>query len=464
MTHTLTRSSFMSICGFFFILFAVSPQPAAAQPGAGLGDAPAVAASDVPDAAGSSAADAPEQTPANASQVEELRRRVDILAAEVERLRSGEPETIELSDERRRALGLAPSAAATYRRKSEGVSLAGYGETLLENFAGANESGEGGSPTTRLDFLRAVVYAGYRFNDRFLFNSEIEFEHVHEVGVEFAYVDYKVNDNFSLRGGLLLQPLGLVNEFHEPNVFIGARRPETERRILPSTWHENGGGVLGSFGRVNFRAYVVNGLNASGFASNGIRDGRQDGAEALAADVAFTGRLDFTPQPGITGGVGLYTGGSGQDAVVADGQTLQVNTTIAEIHGLAQLRGFDVRALYARATIDDAGPLSVALDLPLTAPVAERMHGGYVQAGYNVLARHQTLISVMPYVRFEHVDTQNRVPVGFTRDLAQDANFKTLGVEVKPIPNIVVKTDYQWVTNGAGTGRNQFNVNLGYAF
>jgi hypothetical protein len=28
----------------------------------------------------------------------------------------------------------------------------------------------------------------------------------------------------------------------------------------------------------------------------------------------------------------------------------------------------------------------------------------------------------------------------------------------------VVKTDYQWITNEAGTGRNQFNVNLGYAF
>jgi hypothetical protein len=465
MTRTPAPFSIRSLCGLFLTLFAVTAQPAAAQPAAGPGDAPAVAGSVVPGPeAGSSPADASEQTPANASQVEELRRRVDILAAEVEQLRSGEAETIALSDQRRRALGLAPSAAATYRRASEGVSLAGYGEMLLENFAGANESGGDGSPTTRLDFLRAVLYAGYRFNDRFLVNAEIEFEHVHEVGVEFAYVDYKVNENFSLRGGLLLQPLGLINEFHEPNVFVGARRPETERRILPSTWSENGGGVLGSFGRLNFRAYVVNGLSASGFTSAGIREGRQDGAEAHAADVAFTGRLDLTPLPGITGGGGLYTGGSGQDAVVVEGQRLHVSTTIAEIHGLAQLRGFDVRGLYARATVDDAGPLSASLDLPLTAAVAERMHGGYVQAGYNVLARRRTPVSVMPYVRYEHVDTQNRVPVGFTRDVAQDADFKTLGVEVKPIPNVVLKTDYQWVTNGAGTGRNQFNVNLGYAF
>src|SRR5688572_22401823 len=57
-------------------------------------------------------------------QVEELRRRLDLLAAEVERLRSGEPEQLELSEARRRALGLAPSAAATYRRATEGVSFA----------------------------------------------------------------------------------------------------------------------------------------------------------------------------------------------------------------------------------------------------------------------------------------------------------------------------------------------------
>ena len=174
--------------------------------------------------------------------------------------------------------------------------------------------------------------SGYRFNDRFLFNAEIEFEHVHEVGVEFAYVDYKVNENLSLRGGLLLQPLGLVNEFNEPNVFIGARRPETERRILPSTWHENGGGVLGSFGRLNFRAYVVNGLSASGFTSSGIRDGRQGGAEAHAADIAFTGR-SISRRYRESAVAWARTPAIGPGCVVVEGKRPHVNTTIAEIHG-----------------------------------------------------------------------------------------------------------------------------------
>ena len=466
MTSTPTPLFLPLICGLFLTLSYVTAQPAGAQPVAGPGDAPAAETSaDVPSADhGSSPASAPVQAPANASQVEELQRRVDILAAEVEKLRSGEPETVELSDERRRALGLAPSAAATYRRSSSGVSLAGYGEMLLENFNSENESGAGGAPVTRLDFLRAVLYAGYRFNDKFLFNSEIEVEHASEIFVEFAYVDYLMNDHLSLRGGLVLVPLGLVNEFHEPNVFIGARRPETEQRILPTTWRENGAGVLGTFGRVNFRAYVVNGLLATGFTSAGLRGGRQRGIQARAANLGFAGRLDVTLLPGIFAGVGLYNGGSGQEAVVVGNERLDINNLITEVHGQAQVRGFDVRGLWARASVDDAERLSMALKLATTAPVAERMEGAYIQAGYNVLSQKSTTVAVMPYVRFEHVDTQDRVPTGFTRDLSRVGEFTTLGLEIKPIPNIVVKTDYQWVTNAAGTGRNQFNLNLGYAF
>lgn len=397
-------------------------------------------------------------------EIEELRRQLAIVAEEVEKLRAGEPQEQELSEERRRALGLAPSAAATYRRTTQGVSLAGYGEMLFENYAGESESGAGGAPVTRLDFLRAIVYTGYRFNDRFLFNSEIEVEHAGEISVEFAYLDYLVNDHLSVRGGMLLLPLGLVNEYHEPTVFIGARRPETEQRILPSTWRENGAGVLGSIGRITYRAYVVNGLDASGFTSAGLRGGRQKGMEARAANLAFAGRVDVTPMPGIFAGVSFYTGGSGQDSIVVNGERLDIGNTIGEVHGQAQLRGFDVRALYARAGVDDAGPLSRALGLAASAPVAERMEGGYIQAGYNVLSQTTASVSVMPYVRLEQVDTQDRVPAGFTRDLSQDGTFTTVGLEVKPIPNIALKTEYQWIQNEADTGRNQFNVNLGYAF
>ena len=397
------------------------------------------------------ATDTPESAPAPPPDIAELSRRVELLADELERLRSGEPEEVELSDDERRAMGLAPSAAAVYRKRS-GVSFAGYGEMLYENAENA---------TPRIDFLRAILYTGYRFNDRFVFNSEIEFEHGgEEVAIEFAYLDYRVNDSLSLRGGHVLLPLGLVNELHEPNVFIGSQRPETERRLIPSTWHENGFGVLGSRGPVSYRAYLVNGLDASGFSAAGLRGGRQGGAQALAADWALAGRVDVSPTPGTFAGVGVYRGNSGQDAV----GDVDAGTTIFEVHAQAQMRGADVRGLFARATVDDAAGLNRALELTGTQSVGSTLHGGYLQLGYNVLSQYVADISLLPYYRFEKLNTQAEVPAGFLADPARDETFHTLGVELKPISNIAVKFDYTWVSNAADTGRNRVGVNLGYAF
>ena len=386
----------------------------------------------------------------------ELERRIDLIAEELERLRSGEQaRTIPI--EEARALGLAPSAAAAYALDS-GVSIAGYGEMLYENYAS--------DKTSQFDFLRAILYAGYRFNDRFLFNSEIEVEHANEIFVEFAYVDFQATDDFGLRAGMLLIPMGLVNEFHEPTVFVGAERPVTEQRIIPSTWRENGGGVYYAGDRLSARAYVVNGLKGSAFSSSGVRGGRQKGAKALADDLAFTGRVDFAPTPGVFAGVSFYTGGSGQGAIEVEGTEYGVRTTIFDAHAQAQFRGFDFRALYARATLDDVAALNESLGLSGSDGVGERLAGGYVQAGYDVLSQVAGAggVGLTPYVRYEMVDTQAAVPAGFTRSASKNNTFTTVGLELRPIPGIVLKVDHLWVDNDADSGVNQWNVSVGYAF
>jgi hypothetical protein len=218
---------------------------------------------------------------------------------------------------------------------------------------------------------------------------------------------------------------------------------------------------------VNLRAFVTNGFNGAGFRANGLRGGRQRGIQARAANLAFSGRADVTPTPGVFAGVGFYTGGSGQEQVVLGGEPLDMDTTVTEVHGQAQIRGFDVRALFAHATLDDAAAASLALGpsvLGANTALAEAMQGGYVQVGYDVLSQVGTAVALTPYVRYEKVDTQHRVPAGFARALAQDVTFRTFGVDLKPIRNVVLKTEYQWITNEAGSGRNQFNLNLGYAF
>ncbi len=390
-----------------------------------------------------------------ATDIEELERRIELLAEEVERLRSGEPE-IDLTDDRTRALGLAPSAAAAYR-SGTGVSIAGYGEMLYENFASGT--------TSRFDYLRAILYAGYRFNDKFLFNSEIEVEHAKEIFMEFAYVDYLATDNFGLRAGLLMMPMGLVNEFHEPTVFMGAERPVTEQVIIPTTWRENGGGVYYAGDTVAVRAYVVNGLDGARFSASGVRGGRQKGGQAKATDMAFTGRVDITPTPGVFVGASFYTGGSGQGEIVVDEIPYGIRTSIFDVHAQAQVRGFDIRGLFAQAHLADTARLNQFLGLTGSSGVGETLRGGYVQFGYDVLSQVDAAgVGLSPYIRYERVDTQAAVVAGFTRSPSQNNAYTTFGVELKPIPNIAVKIDYMWVDNAVESGVDQFNVNVGYAF
>ena len=405
---------------------------------------------------------APAAGAVDAPDVQELKRQLEILATELEKLRSAETPS-EVSPERARRLGLAPSAASAYG-EDQGVSLAGYGEMVYQNFAATNQRGDSIDPTSQLDFLRAVFYAGYRFNDRFVFNSEVELEHAQEASLEFAYLDYLASPLLTARGGLLLVPMGLTNEFHEPNVFLGTLRPQTETRILPTTWRENGVGILGNAGAFDYRLYAVSGLNAAGFSFQGLRAGRQKGSRAKSTDVAVVGRLDVAPSPGVLFGGSFYGGRSGQGQFVVQEDALKVRTLIGEIHTQIQMRGLDFRGLYARAALGQVAQLNQARGLTGAESIGDALEGGYLQLGYDLLTRPDAGMGLTPYYRFEKLNTQASVPAGYARNPASEQTLHVLGLEYRPLYNVVVKSDYQWNLNRAKTGLDHFNIALGYAF
>src|SRR5881398_1675336 len=99
--------------------------------------------------------------------IDELKHEIDVLTQEIESLKSGTTQ----------------KAAA-----EPGVSLGGYGEFRYNN----PEHGE-----ATADMLRGVIYAGYKFNPRVHFNSELEVEHAStehsgSVSLEFAQLDFLV--------------------------------------------------------------------------------------------------------------------------------------------------------------------------------------------------------------------------------------------------------------------------------
>jgi hypothetical protein len=409
------------------------------------------------------ALDAAKQGDPDQERLTEIERRIEILAGELDSLRIGEAAI--KADES--VHGLGPAASKVYR-VDKGVSIGGYGEMLYQNFSSTLEDGTANGKIDELDYLRAVVYFGYKFNDKFLFNSEIEFEHAStdkegSASVEFAYVDYLWKKPINVRAGLLLMPMGFINELHEPTVFLGARRPETETRIIPTTWREGGIGIFGDLGPFSYRTYVVNGLDASKFTAAGLRGGRQKGSKAKAEEFAWTGRVDYVGRPGLLVGLSGYYGNSGQGLSDANG-TIDVPTGIFEGHLDWRWKGLQVRLLATRATLDDVARLNDALMLTGDQSIGETMLGGYVQLGYDVFTWVQGKSQLTPYIRWESLNTQDSVPSGFSANPATDTEIRTFGIEYKPLTQLVLKVDYQDLQNEARTGYSQFNVGMGYVF
>jgi cell division protein FtsB len=356
------------------------------------------------------------------AETAELRREIDVLTHEIEALKSGQQQKrVEATTPQ---YGLGAAASKVYRSEP-GVAIGGYGDMLYQNF-------RSDQPDTA-DLLRGVVYAGYKFNRNVLFNSEIEVEHGSTehggaVSMEFAYLDYLIRPQVNVRAGLMLMPIGLINEQHEPTAYLGAQRPNVETLIIPSTWSELGAGVFGDIGRVSYRAYITTGLNSEEFRAQGIREGRQGGAEALANDWAAVARADVHPFEGT-------------------------------------ILGASLRGLWSRGSIGDAVAINSANGLAGNESIGRTFGGWYMDSGYDVASiLPMGDQSLMPFLRYERFDPQRSVPAGFFRNPENDARVTTFGVAYKPIPQTVIKVDWQNVTNRAGTGVDQLNVALGYIF
>ena len=397
----------------------------------------------------------------------ELERRIDLLAAEIEKLRtkgavSGE-ET--LVGER----GLAPAASKVYRQE-RGVSLGGYGEALYSNYADRREDAAPSGRTDEIDFVRQILYVGLQvlrldplqLRDRV--RARLDRRGRGGLGrVRLPRAAEEAAARVS-RGDAARPRWASSTSCTSRPIYHGARRPEVETAIIPSTWRENGLGVFGEAGPLEWRAYVVAGLSSAGFSAAGIRGGRQGGARSRAEDFALTGRIDFVGVPGLLVGGSLFTGKSGQGATVDD-VAVGARVSLFDVHARYQHRGLELRALWAHSTLADARLVNRQNGLGGSDSVGTSQEGWYVEAAFDVLSlgapRRESLT---PFVRYERLDTQRAVPAGYARDPSRDRRVFTGGLEVKPLPQVVLKVDYQVMTNQARSGANQWNVALGYLF
>jgi len=365
------------------------------------------------------------------------------------------------------------------------TSIGGYGEVhfLSDDSLEGGEGGEAGDGDGKATAKRLVFEFAHQFNDRLRFQSELEFENAlviggsesGEVEVEQAYVGYDLNNRHTVRGGMQLVPVGLLNETHEPPTFFGVQRNLVERRIIPTTWRELAVAATGQFGNgFSYDAMLSTGLDVSREGAEGgegaefgnpfgnafqIATGPQSGANAKAETGALTLALDWSGMPGLT------IGASGQYQADVTQDEQDVDATLFEAHVDFQRGGFGLRALYARWDVDSGGVLEGAEGaegaeggegLTIGDSGREEQYGWYVEPSYTFQTGKGDL---GVFARYSQVDDQ--------ADADVDSRIDSIvtGVNFWPAPNVVLKANYQQQDiEGEEGERDSFNLGVGWQF
>lgn len=318
-----------------------------------------------------------------------------------------------------------------------------------------------------LDFHRFVLVLSHSFSDRLRFVGELELEHAFveglevsgEVELEQAYIDVLIKPSFNVRAGMLLVPVGIINERHEPPVFYGVERPFVDTVIVPTTWFDTGAGVHGRLtAGLSYRAYVMAPLDATEFsADEGLRGGIQKGNESNLRNAALTGRLEFTRVRGLTIGVSGWRGDVGFNL-----PRLDPSVGLFEIDGRWRRRGYEARAQFARVSIGDAARLNDALTLLIgVAPNIARQLQGYYLEGSRLFSLPRWRHELGVFARFEDFDTQFRMPEG--QEPIPDFNRQafTFGASYYLDPDVAVKFDYTHQRSAATIRRAPRSINVG---
>jgi hypothetical protein len=323
-----------------------------------------------------------------------------------------------------------------------------------------------GTPAV-LDFHRFVLLFTHRFSDRLRFVSELELEHGFvegleeggELELEQAFLDFLVTPALNFRAGMLLVPVGIINERHEPPVFHGVERPFVDTVVIPTTWFDVGAGMHGTVGRgFRYRAYAMAPLDATAFgAEEGIRGAAQHGSEAQMRNVALTGRVEYVGTRGLQTGFSFWHGDTGFNVP-------RIHTSVGLYEADARFtRGrLEARGQLARVFVNGAGALNDALGrlVGVDPNIAEEIHGAYLEASYRVLPAsvpHDAAV----FLRYESFDTQARMPAGSVALPEFDRDAWVVGATYWIDPDVAIKFDYSHVRNRSAVVPPPRSVNFG---
>lgn len=360
------------------------------------------------------------------------------------------------------------------------LTVGGYGEVHYNQILDEEKRTNG-----TLDVHRMVLFFGYNFSKKTQFVTEIEMEYANELWVEQLFVQHKLTDYMNLRAGLLLIPMGIINEFHEPTTFNGVERPLIDNKIAPSTWREIGLGFTGNVlpASLKYQVYMVNGASsydgANGLynGSNGIRSGRQKGTKSYISSPNFTAKVEYYGIRGLNFGLSGYVGKSQSklydkldeknNALVAKADSSVVGMSMLGFDTRYNYKGLELRGqLYYSAFTNTEAYNEFTRKAGKLNDLGESMMGYYVEAGYNVLRLFpESKMELVPFVRYQDYNTHLTVNSGQTAKKEYDGHVVTTGLTLRLTKGVVAKLDADFAkTNALTKPITTLNAGLGVMF
>ncbi len=322
-----------------------------------------------------------------------------------------------------------------------GYTIGGYGELHYNRAQNGNDDA-----TITLDFHRFIIYYGYNWTEEWSFKSEVELEHNFvsggngELELEQAFVNYHSN-LFGFQAGVILPSVGLLNEYHEPPLFISVERPEYSKYVIPTTWFGNGFALYGSMSGLNMRFVLMEDMEGEGIGA-GIRSGRGKGYKTTAYDWVKNISVNYT------GIAGLRVGGS----YTMNNAPIDNNPDSTVSFGLGEINlKYEANNIYA---VMEYGNISYENN-----PSGYTSSGGYyLDLGYNVAGFVGLEGRLIPWFRYSDYNRGND-------NADKHYTIQRFGLTYWPISSVVFKFDYgTHQTESADDVKTQINVGVGYNF
>lgn len=333
------------------------------------------------------------------------------------------------------------------------------GRTAIGGYAEAHtrwQEVEGLKDNAGFELKRFNLFTSTKVSDFVRIGAELEFEDGgREITIEYAAIDIALHQMLTLRGGIVLSPLGRFNLSHDSPRNEFTDRPLVSTELIGVALSEPGFGFLGRAGlgpsaRLTWEAYLTNGFSdgliTASEAGTRLRLGRgnfqdNNGSPALVSRVALSPTVKH--EVGVSMHHGAYNVFNLEGVAIDDRRNLTI--TVVDVE--TELLGVQFAGEGAIARIN--------VSPGLRGIYAERQHGWYAEA---LREFGRGWVRTIPgsvfgaKARWDWIDFDSRLPGSSVAQVTVGANFRVTRESL-------IKLDYV-----RGRGRDEFNNLARHAF